>query len=149
MRVTIMYEYLESGLKNIFLVNGYRIKTTTYGKAVAIEDVEGLHETIARCLIEDKKHLTGPEFRFIRKFLDMSQKRIGELAGVGELTIHNWEKRSRLPKWADRWIRLFLIRKCGDSDFSELVDRLNSIDRDEMAKRWMFEDTAEGWRPAA
>ena len=38
-----MYHYTESGLPNIWLVNGFVVKRTSYGKTVSIRDLEGLH----------------------------------------------------------------------------------------------------------
>jgi hypothetical protein len=42
-----MYHYIESGLPNVYLENGYREVKTAYGKSVVIHDVEGLHFAIA------------------------------------------------------------------------------------------------------
>ena len=144
-----MYHYLESGLKNIYLVNGFRSVETPHGEAVSIDDIEGLHHAIAWCLIEQQRNLIGSEVRFIRKFLDMTQKRMAEMAHVTELTIHNWEKARSLHARADRWVRLFFLEEQGTKKFSELINELNAIDRSTLAKGWMFEDTGEGWRAKA
>ena len=65
-----MYHYRECGLPNVYLVNGYREIKTPEGSGIAIEDVEGLHMAIARDIVDTKPILSGPEVRFIRKFLD-------------------------------------------------------------------------------
>jgi len=44
-----MYHCTESGLQNVWLANGFKIKKTEGGKAVATMDAEGLHH--------DRKHL--------------------------------------------------------------------------------------------
>ncbi len=45
-----MYHYIESGLDNVWLVNGYTRHQTSYGKGVSFKEVEKLHATIERIL---------------------------------------------------------------------------------------------------
>ena len=61
-----MYKYTECGLKNVYLVNGFHERKTPYGKAVSIDNVEGLHRVIGLHLADNKPNLTGAEFRFLR-----------------------------------------------------------------------------------
>ena len=49
-----MYHYTESSLANAWLANGYKIKHTNYGDAVAVDDMDGLHLAIAKNLIKKK-----------------------------------------------------------------------------------------------
>lgn len=141
-----MYQYKTCGLNNVYLKNGYKLRTGAHGEAVSIADIEGLHRTIAKCLVKDKRYLTGPEFRFLRKYLDMSQKRLGLLVGVDEQTVRYWEKLGRVPKWADHWARNLCLQKIDNASFEELIDKLNSLDR-AMVKNCelRFSDTNEGW----
>src|ERR1700738_5263066 len=81
-RIETMYHYRECGLPNVYLVNGYRETETPYGRGVSIEDVEGLHMAIAQALVEEKPSLTGPEVRFIRKLLELTQTQLAQLLGV-------------------------------------------------------------------
>ncbi|MBK7001681.1 MAG: hypothetical protein IPH35_17395 [Rhodoferax sp.] len=69
-----MYHYTESGLQNVWLANGYKIRKCEDGDAVAIADVYGLNTVIGRH-IATKSYLSGKEFRFLRKELDLSQNR--------------------------------------------------------------------------
>jgi len=39
--------YTLSGLTNVYLLNGYRIRKTPHGDTIAIEDIDGLHRAIA------------------------------------------------------------------------------------------------------
>ncbi len=48
---TNLYRFSDAGLKNVWLVNGYTIKRTRYGDAVAIQDVAGLTRVICRALV--------------------------------------------------------------------------------------------------
>lgn len=143
-----MFHYTSSGLRNIWLANGYRIRQTAYGRAVSIEDVEGLHKAIAKRLITVKPRLSGTEFRFLRKELNLSQAKLAELFGNDPQTVALWEKTGRIPRWADRMIRLVYQEYTeGNAQIRALVDRLNSLDRTEGRGRWLFEDTRKGWRP--
>ena len=49
-----MCQYTESGLANAWLANGCKVKHTSCGDAVAIDDIDGLHLAIAENLIEKK-----------------------------------------------------------------------------------------------
>ena len=145
-----MYHYKESGLRNIYLANGFAVRKTPYGESVSITDVEGLHRAIAKCLITSKPHLSGSEFRLIRKELDLSQAKLGELFDYDAQTVALWEKRNRVPKLADRFIRVLYQEYLKENvEIRKLIDRLNEIDREETAKKWTFEDTRKGWRPKA
>src|SRR3546814_6244956 len=72
-----MYHYTESGLRNVWLANGYKIRNVGGEEAVAIHDVDELHRTIGRNLAR-KSRLTGAELRFLRKEMGLSQNRSEE-----------------------------------------------------------------------
>lgn len=121
-----MYHYKESGLPHVYLVNGYKEIVTPNGKAVVINDVEGLHLAIAYTAVTLRKHLTGPEVRFIRKYLEQTQAQFAELLGVEEQTVRLWEKRPRAPKAADRAVRLLFLNMidgsaAGRTNIAEIV----------------------------
>ena len=48
--VTEMYHFKECGLPYVWLADGYEISKTVFGDVVRIEDLEGLHQAIARNL---------------------------------------------------------------------------------------------------
>lgn len=146
-----MYHYKESGLRKIWLSNGYRTRKTPYGETVSIEDIEGLHRAIAKDLIYYKPRLSGAELRFLRKELDMSQKRLAEILGNDAQSVALWEKNKvRVPKWADRFVRkLYLEYIDSNKKIVELIDKLNQLDRLEHDGKRTFIDTDKGWRPKA
>lgn len=146
-----LFHYTSSGLRNIYLRNGFKLKETPYGRVVAIQDVEGLHRAIGLHLVRNKKHLTGAEVRFLRKGLDMSQVTLAKCLEVGETTVRNWESgRIKLTGPGDRMVRA-LYQECatGNSEVRELVDRLAELNRALHAKTMEFEETKQGWRAAA
>lgn len=144
-----MYHYLESGLRNVWLKNGFRMQKTPYGDAVAIEDIKGLHEAIALHLIEKPSRLKGTEVRFLRKEMDMSQSGIGALLGVSAQTIALWEKgKAKVTVPSDRLLRLIVKGNyCGDVDVKELIEQLNQQDEaDFNDKKMVFAESRKTWK---
>ena len=145
-----MYHYLESGLRNVWLANGYREIDTPDGKAVAIEDVEGLHQAIGRDLLA-RRRLSGSEFRFLRKELGFSQKVAGQILGVSAQSVALWEKHGRIPGPAERLLRVaYQARAEAAPEILEALKRINELDRD-IAERMNFALTKDGeeWKRAA
>jgi putative transcriptional regulator len=142
-----MLKYKESGLRNVWLQNGYTVKNTPYGKAVAIQDVEGLNHLLAK-MIAQKPRLTGAEFRFLRKELDLSQAALARMFGCDAQTIALWEKNKvRLPRLADRMLRLLYREHAeGNVKIREIIERENDVDRKE---KIVLVETDKGWRAKA
>lgn len=144
-----MYHYTGCGLNNVWLVNGYKRTKTPYGEGVSIENIHGLHRSIAMQLIRSRARLSGPEFRFLRIQLDTAQSALGAIWGVTDQTIALWEKgKLRVPKWADRYIR-FLVQEHitgRNAKVTALLKHLNSLEMVDEESRWTFEDTDDGWR---
>ena len=69
------YHYTESGLDNVWLLGGVARHETPYGPGVAIDDVDGLNAAIAAWIVERKSYWHGRELKFLRKRLDLSQRR--------------------------------------------------------------------------
>ena len=141
-----MYKYTTCGLSNVYLANGYKKHKTPYGEGISIEDVEGLHRVIADCLVNDKPFLTGTEFKFLRKEMDMSQPRLGRTFGVSAQAVAKWEKSSRVPKWGDHWIRaLYREYAHGNAEIRKMIDELNDLDRQAQEIKLAFGDGRKGW----
>ena len=144
-----MYHYIESGLRNVWLTNGYTVKKTPYGEAVSIQDVEGLHRLIGT-IIAKRPKLTGPELRFIRKELGMSQKGLADFVGATEQTVSLWERGRAVPMAADRLIKLAYletINQGGNVKIKEMIERLNAIDATAFQKLELSK--AREWKEAA
>jgi putative transcriptional regulator len=145
-----MYHYQECGLKNIYLVNGYQEIDTPYGKAVSIADVDGLNRVIAHNLITYKPKLTGSEFRFLRKFLDMSQAKLALLLGNNEQAVALWEKKSNIPRWASNMLRKLVGEYLGENKtLMEIIERFNNLDQDEYGESMRLEEQNHEWKIAA
>ena len=141
-----MYHYTECGLNNVWLTNGYRQVKTPYGKGVAVEKADDLHRVIALRIVKHKPHMSGGEFRFLRKELDLSQAALARLFGKDVQSVARWEKSGRVPKMAERFLRaIYRERAEGNAGIADLVDRLASADQ-EGYSRMLFEDTRRGWK---
>lgn len=142
------YHYTESGLRNVWLANGFEVRQTRYGEGIAIHDVFGLHQAIGRALAR-KAALTGAELRFLRKEMNLSQAGLGELVGVTDQAIAKWEKTGRIPKTADRMIRLiYLEQVSGNVQIRNTIEAIAHTDATEQDE--IIVEEAEGvWKLAA
>jgi hypothetical protein len=68
-----LYHYTDSGLRNVYLKNGYSIKKTPYGRGVSIHDIAGLHQLLGMELVCNKAgKLSSTEIRFLRVEMDLA-----------------------------------------------------------------------------
>ena len=141
-----LYHFDDAGLNNVWLANGYTLRDTPYGSAVAIEDIEGLTRVICQALVRKPGRLVGSEFRYLRLHLRLSQKSLAKLFGNTEQSVANWEKRGRVPLWADKHIRLLWeAAQNGQETVKRVVDRINEVER-LVHQRIILTETRTGWR---
>ncbi len=143
-----MYRWDELGLKNVWLANGYTLHDTPYGRGVSFKDVEGLTRAVCLALARKPGKLTGAEFRYLRQAgLCMSQPSLGKVLGADAQSIARWEKSGKVPKWANRMIRLIHEAHAdGDVAIRRVVEHIKGIDRP-VNRRIVLEQTARrGWR---
>ncbi len=146
-----LYHYIECGLKNIWLKNGYTIHETSYGEAVSFHDIEGLHKIIGLSIARNKPDLTPDEFRFLRKEMNLSQSALADLLGVGESTIRSWERgrANKSSEPASRMLRaLYLDKINGNEALNDLLERISQLDRDIHERKLTLEETNSGWQEA-
>jgi DNA-binding transcriptional regulator YiaG len=141
-----MYHYTDGGLRNVWLRNGYVMHETPYGKAVSFQDGDGLIRAVCLALTRKVGRLTGVEFRYIRAsgFL-MSQPSLAKLLGVDGQTVARWEKSGKVPKWADKLVRLlYTAHADGNEAIQNVVARINDVDR-LVNQDITLEATSAGW----
>jgi DNA-binding transcriptional regulator YiaG len=145
-----MYLYRESGLNTVWLVNGYTIiEDEEFGECVSVTDTRGLHKAIAHDLIFNKPTLTGAEFRFLRKELELSQKALADLLGKDEQAVARWEKAKKAPTQADRMLRVLVLDYYNvHVKLIELINRIRDIDEQNQVEQH-FKDDETGWKKAA
>ena len=129
---------------NVWLANGFTIRKTKYGKGISIHDVDGLYHALAQTLA-NKPHLTGTEVRFLRKEMGLSQRGLGELLGVTDQAVALWERKGRLPKTADRLLRLIYVEHdTGNAPIRTTIQRINDMDSQEN-EQIIAEEAKSGW----
>ncbi len=107
--------YTASGLPDVWLLNGFHREETSHGPAIRIEDADGLHRTLARTLVTNKKSLAPAELRFLRKLLALSQANVARLIGSTDQTVARWEKgETSIDPAAERLIRFIVLEHLGD-----------------------------------
>ena len=144
------YHYVECGLPNVWLRNGFEKKQTPYGEGVSISDIEGLHRCISRTLCDKPGQLTGPEFRFLRRELDFSQKIIGEIFGRSDRSIRDLEHKDGVKEPYNGFIRhLYLESIDSESSYIDLFKRLRSLDIEWHEKLTLASDSTGIWAVVA
>lgn len=105
------YEYGESGLKDVVLKSITVHECRRCGELLPeIRNVKQVHRWIAEYLVKKQSPLTGQEFRFLRKHMEMSASELAGFLGVTPVTISRWEnsKESVGPQ-SDRLLRAFFL----------------------------------------
>lgn len=126
-----MYHYTDGGLRNVWLANGYEIKKTPYGEGVAFHNLDGLSRSICMALTRKASLLTGAEFRYIRSAgMQLSQPALGKLMGIDGQSVARWEKTSKVPRWADKLVRLLYTAQAeGNEPIAKAVERIKTVER--------------------
>lgn len=142
------YHYKESGLDNIYLIDGYTIHKTPYGKGVSVQNTEGLHKAIGKWLIAQPRPLNGAELRFIRTEMELTQRTLAGIIGAEEQTLRLWEKKREkfLPGTAERLLRAIYSESLGNNvHIKRMLEKLAYLDRVEGGKASFTKKN--GWRP--
>ena len=144
-----MYHYTAGGLRNVWLVNGYEIKQTPYGEGVIFHNLDGLTRSICIALTRKSSPLTGVEFRYIRSAgMLLSQPALGGLMGIDGQSVARWEKTSKLPRWADKLIRLLYTAQAqGEEPIAKAVERIKTVER-LVKQKIVVKETRGQWRPS-
>ena len=126
-----MYHYTDGGLRNVWLANGYEIKQTPYGEGVSFHNLDGLTKSICMALTNKASLLTGAEFRYIRSAgMLLSQPALGKLMGIDGQSVARWEKTSKVPRWADKLVRLLYTAQAeGNEPIANAVERIKIVER--------------------
>ena len=140
------YHYVECGLANVWLQNGFEKRQTPYGEGVAISGIDGLHRCISRTLCDKPGQLTGREFRYLRRELDFSQKMIGEIFGRSDRSIRDLEHKEAVKEPYNGFIRhLYLESVDSESSYIDLFKRLRSLDIEWHEQLTLTSDDTGAW----
>ena len=145
------FHYTGCGLDNVYLTSGYQTKEVGGETYVAVHDVEDLHTAIALFLARQKKVLDGQEVRFVRKFLDLTQRELGTFLGVSDQSVARYEKgQTKFEGAADALLRLLVVAKAGGCiDVREELESIRTADDAASADVTFELGSDHEWREAA
>lgn len=144
------YHYTGCGLPDVWLIGGYEVRDTPYGKSVSFHDLDGLHRVIGLEITRTARSLTGAEVRFLRTEFDWSQRMFADFMGVKEITVRKWESGGCRSGPAVRMIcALYREHVGGGGNIRQLVDELARMDRAEHESKLCFRGTDQGWQHEA
>lgn len=142
--------YTACGLDDVYLVSGYEVEETPYGRGVSVKHADELHRVIGSYLVTHKKVLSGKELRFLRHQMDLTQSELAQLFGSNAQQVARYEKDlCSMPGPADRILRLlfneYIHKKILIRDLLKIFDQMD----DRANSRMLFEPTDDGWKKAA
>ena len=107
------YEYVESGLKNVVLGNITVHECKNCGEVLPeIPNVRQVHKWIAEYLVRKTGPLTGEEFRFLRKNMDIPAKELAHVLDVNAVTVSRWENNAeKVGPQSDRLFRALYVSR--------------------------------------
>ena len=150
-----MYQYKQSGLDNVWLVDGYQIVNTPYGEAVQFEDATSLDLAIANALINQTEPLTGKEFRFLRQQIGMSQSDVASFMHVDPQSVAKRKKGQVSLPFANEAVMRFIYSSYQEKDAKiyPMLETMKAIDKaknsrlelsfDKQRTHWMVNQVAE------
>jgi len=145
------YHYIESGLDNVWLANGFEIVQTGHGEGIRINNVDGLHQAIGEHLLGLERALIGPEVRFLRESMDCTQRELGQLLGFsdGQIIRQAEAGGSRLRAGIEGMLRgLYAERMQTERrlEFRRLLEALrDAVDAEPPTGMVKFEEHAHHW----
>jgi putative zinc finger/helix-turn-helix YgiT family protein len=143
--------YKDCGLENVTLHGVEYFKCPDCGEVYySFGDIEKLHQTIARVLIQKKTLLNGHEVRFLRSYLGYSGTYFARLTGYAKESISRMENgKQKIIKPFDRLVRSMVATRLPDRDYHWhdlwLREEGKSLKRIELRaknKGWILEEAA-------
>jgi len=144
------YRYAESGLPNVVLVGVEVRRCPECGHhELVLPRVTELHRTIALAVIRKRTRLSGPEVRYLRKYLGWSGADFARHVGVDPSTVSNWENdKDPIGTTSDRLLRLMVVHGAPVEDYS--LDELADIENERQPPLEVrVSPKARGWERVA
>ncbi len=98
---------------------------------MTFHNIDGLARSICKALTRKAAPLTGAEFRYLRSAgMQLSQPALGKLMGIDGQSVARLEKTSKVPRWADKLVRLLHAAHTeGNEPIAKAVERLQTVER--------------------
>jgi len=86
------YRFRESGLDNVVLKGIEVVKCPTCGnEAPVLPNLDAILRVLAVAIVTGKRPLSGPEVRYLRKFLQLSGDQFARILHTDKSTLSKWE----------------------------------------------------------
>lgn len=143
-------QYRACGLDNVYLRSGYTREDIDGEIYTSVKDADELHKAIALHLLLRRKVLSGPEIRYLRKYMELTQAHLSDFLSVSDQTIARYEKeQTPLEGPGDRLLRLLVLGKItGALVPADVIDQIRQSDSaagDDLT----LEHTDHDWKVAA
>ncbi len=115
---------------------------------MTFHNIDGLARSICKALTRKAAPLTGAEFRYLRSAgMQLSQPALGKLMGIDGQSVARLEKTSKVPRWADKLVRLLHAAHAeGNEPIAKAVERLRTVER--LVKQKIVISESRGqWHP--
>ena len=104
----VLHHYTECGLQNVW-VQCLQATDDAGQKVITIPCIGSLHKVIAHGIVTSNGALTGPELKFLRTEMGLTQTELGELVDRRRLTIARWEQGESAPDGAAETLIRILV----------------------------------------
>ena len=79
----------------------------------------------------------------------LSQPALGKLMGIDGQSVARWGKISKVPRWADKLVRLLYTAQAkGSEPIAKAVERLQTVERLVKQKIVAVKESRGRWRPS-
>ena len=108
-----------------------------------------LLQAICQALAAKVGVLTGVELRYIRSAgMGLSQPALGKLVGIDGQSIARWEKSGKVPRWADKLVRiLYAGHTQGNEPICRVIERMKTVERI-VKQRIVVQEEQGHWTPS-
>lgn len=105
------YHYTECGLQNVFIEGMDIIEDHSGEQTVTIPAIGLLHKTICEGIVKLRTKMNGPELRFLRSEMGLTQSKLAEIIKITSLTVSRWERdENPIDDAAEMLIRLMAVK---------------------------------------
>lgn len=105
----VAYHYRECGLDNV-VIEGFSLVEDHAGEeTLTIPAIGMLHSVIAEGIVSLPVKMTGPELRFLRTEMGLTQEQLAEILRVKPLTVSRWERSDPIPDPSEMLVRLLAV----------------------------------------
>lgn len=141
------YHYTECGLDNVYIEGLAPVIDEEGDEVIEIRFIAALHAEIARGIINQKGKIDGPELRFLRTEMGLTQSELAQVASVTHQLIGRAERgETPLNPTAETVIRRVAAERLIEAFTQSIEDLAASIRADSTDEEINVEMSGNGYR---